>query len=275
LVPLGTPIAVVSIARSVNLIDINSEKKIAVLIDAENAQYSVLDYVLKELSKHGHILVKKAYGDWSSDCLKNWKQQLNELAINPIQQFAYTQGKNSSDAAMIIDAMDLLYSNKFDAFALVSSDSDFTKLASRLKESEIYVFGVGEKKTPIAFRNACDDFMYTEVIRERYVVKDDTDIVVTDKIKKSVSKEIRNKLRMDTRLVKILRGAVSEYSDEDGWSFLGQCGSLIKRQYPDFSSKNYGFNTLSQLIEATELFDVERRSTGTGALHIYIKDQRK
>ncbi len=127
------------------MIDINSEKKIAVLIDAENAQYSVLDAVLKELSKHGHILVKKAYGDWSSECLKNWKQPLNELAINPVQQFSYTQGKNSSDAAMIIDAMDLLYSNKYDAFALVSSDSDFTKLASRLKESEIYVFGVGKK----------------------------------------------------------------------------------------------------------------------------------
>ncbi|TOK31976.1 NYN domain-containing protein, partial [Vibrio parahaemolyticus] len=145
------------------MIDINSEKKIAVLIDAENAQYSVLDAVLKELSKHGHILVKKAYGDWSSECLKNWKQPLNELAINPVQQFSYTQGKNSSDAAMIIDAMDLLYSNKYDAFALVSSDSDFTKLASRLKESEIYVFGVGKKMTPVAFRNACDDFMYTEV----------------------------------------------------------------------------------------------------------------
>ncbi|RKZ72872.1 MAG: hypothetical protein DRR16_33610, partial [Candidatus Parabeggiatoa sp. nov. 3] len=145
--------------------DIDSEKKIAVLIDAENAQYSVLGAVLSELSKHGHIITKRAYGDWSSNHLKNWKQPLNELAINPVQQFSYTQGKNSSDAAMIIDAMDLLYSGKFDSFALVSSDSDFTKLASRLKESQIYVFGVGEKKTPTAFRNACDDFISTEVLK--------------------------------------------------------------------------------------------------------------
>lgn len=257
------------------MIDIDSEKKIAVLIDAENAQYSVLDSVLKELSKHGHILVKKAYGDWSSDCLKNWKLPLNELAINPIQQFSYTQGKNSSDAAMIIDAMDLLYSSKYDAFALISSDSDFTKLASRLKESEIYVFGVGEKKTPIAFRNACDDFMYTEVLKERYAPKEENVAVVSEKPKKLESREMRNKLRGDTKLLNILRGAANEYQDEDGWSSLAHCGSLIKRQYPDFSSKNYGLNTLSQLIEATELFEIDRRDTDSGAVHIYIRDQRK
>nr|WP_245580805.1 NYN domain-containing protein [Vibrio proteolyticus] len=258
-----------------DLIDIDSEKKIAVLIDAENAQYAVLDFVLKELSKHGHILVKKAYGDWSSECLKNWKQPLNELAINPIQQFSYTQGKNSSDAAMIIDAMDLLYSNKYDAFALISSDSDFTKLASRLKESQIYVFGVGEKKTPLAFRNACDDFIYTEVLKERYAPKEEVTAVISDKPKKAEPRETRNKLRGDTKLLNILRGAASEYQDEDGWSFLGQCGGLIKRQYPDFSSKNYGFNTLSQLIEATELFEIDKRQTQAGAVHIYIRDQRK
>lgn len=257
------------------MIDINSEKKIAVLIDAENAQYSVLDAVLKELSKHGHILIKKAYGDWSTDCLKNWKQPLNELAINPVQQFSYTQGKNSSDAAMIIDAMDLLYSKKYDAFALVSSDSDFTKLASRLKESEIYVFGVGKRTTPIAFRNACDDFMYTEVLKERYIAKEEivssnSAVAVTNE-----SKAIRSKLRQDTKLINILREAVSEFQDEDGWSFLGHCGSLIKRQYPDFSSKNYGFTTLSQLVEATELFEIHRKATDSGAVHIYIKDARK
>ncbi|WP_318453595.1 NYN domain-containing protein [Photobacterium leiognathi] len=255
--------------------DINTEKKIAVLIDAENAQYSVLDYVLKELSKHGHILVKKAYGDWSTDYLKNWKDQLNELAINPVQQFSYTQGKNSSDAAMIIDAMDLLYSGKFDAFALVSSDSDFTKLASRLKESQIYVFGVGEDKTPIAFRNACDDFMYTEVIKEQYMPEDNSESNEPHKLNIFVSKEVRNKLRMDTKLVKILRTAVSEYEDEDGWAFLGMCGGLIKRQYPDFSSKNYGFKTLTLLIEATGLFEIQRRSTDAGNHHIYLRDIRK
>ncbi|HGS4217922.1 TPA: NYN domain-containing protein, partial [Klebsiella pneumoniae] len=129
--------------------DLDDHKKIAVLIDADNAQYSKVKAILNEISAHGHIVIKRAYGDWSSEYLKNWKGFLNELAIQPIQQFAYTTGKNSTDASMIIDAMDLLYSNKFDAFALVSSDSDFTKLASRLRESEIFVFGVGENKTPI------------------------------------------------------------------------------------------------------------------------------
>lgn len=138
---------------------INIEKRIAILIDAENTQINSLEAILTEISKNGYVIVKRAYGDWSSSCLKNWKQTMNELAIQPVQQFSYTQGKNSSDAAMIIDAMDLLYSNKFNAFALISSDSDFTKLATRLKESQVFVFGVGEKKTPISFRNACDDFI--------------------------------------------------------------------------------------------------------------------
>ena len=141
--------------------DLEQHKKIAVLIDADNAQLTKLPLIIEELSSHGHVVVKRAYGDWSIDSLKNWKTVLNELAIQPIQQFAYTKGKNATDASMIIDAMDLLYSSKFDAFALVSSDSDFTKLASRLRESEIYVFGFGEKMTPVSFRSACDDFLFT------------------------------------------------------------------------------------------------------------------
>ncbi|MGF1876679.1 NYN domain-containing protein [Photobacterium frigidiphilum] len=262
--------------------DINTEKKIAVLIDAENTQYSVLNFVLKEISKHGHILVKKAYGDWSSEYLKNWKDQLNELAISPVQQFSYTQGKNSSDAAMIIDAMDLLYTNTYDAFALISSDSDFTKLASRLKESQVYVFGVGQNKTPVAFRNACDDFMYTEVIKKQYEPEPEPkpeDLMQTKtQVPTSIPKEMRNKLRGDSLLVNILRTAVYEYEDEDGWAFLGQCGSLIKRQYPDFSSKNYGFKTLTLLIEATGLFEIQRRQGEAGPHHVhevYLKDIRK
>ena len=195
--------------------DLEIEKKIAVLIDAENAQRSILDAVLAELSKHGHIVVKKAYGDWSSQHLKNWREPLNELAITPVQQFSYTQGKNSSDAAMIIDAMDLLYSKKFDAFALISSDSDFTKLASRLKESQIYVFGVGEKKTPVAFRNACDDFIFTEVLR-----KVDEDLnqesVNAPTVDSKEERKTKQQLRQDTRLVNILRNSASEYADDDG-----------------------------------------------------------
>jgi len=253
--------------------DLNSEKKIAVLIDAENAQFSVLGAVLSELSKHGHIVVKKAYGDWSSIHLRNWKQPLNELAINPVQQFSYTHGKNSSDAAMIIDAMDLLYSNKFDAFALISSDSDFTKLASRLRESQIYVFGVGEQKTPLAFRNACDDFIYTEVLRDLEADEDrspDSTSVEQPKAQKS-----RQELCCDTRLLNILRNSIREYADDDGWAPLANCGGLIKRQYPDFDSRTYGYPTLTKLIEATELFEVDRRQSGSSKVHdIYVKNRR-
>ncbi len=254
--------------------DIESEKKIAVLIDAENAQYSVLGAVLAELSKHGHIIVKKAYGDWSSNHLKNWKQPLNELAINPVQQFSYTQGKNSSDAAMIIDAMDLLYSGKFDAFALISSDSDFTKLASRLKESQIYVFGVGERKTPLAFRNACDDFISTEVLRNLDTEQEEeqTNPAETQPNSKKKSKQ---ELRQDARLLNILRNSVSEFADDDGWAPLASCGGLIKRLYPDFDSRTYGYPTLTKLVEATELFQIDRRQSGSDKAHdIYIKDNR-
>ncbi|MBN2164154.1 MAG: NYN domain-containing protein [Pontiellaceae bacterium] len=251
------------------MLDINNAKKIAVLIDAENAQHSVMAAVLNELSKHGHIIVKKAYGDWSSNHLKNWKQPLNELAINPVQQFSYTQGKNSSDAAMIIDAMDLLYSNQFDAFALVTSDSDFTKLASRLKESQIYVFGVGENKTPIAFRNACDDFILTEVLQtiEEKSAPDKDE-------KKQQNKRNRKQLCQDTKLVNILRNAVDEYADEDGWALLSACGSLIKRQYPDFDPRTYGYRTFTLLFDATGLFEIDRKQSDA-VQQVFVRDKKK
>ncbi|WP_339098605.1 NYN domain-containing protein [Pectobacterium brasiliense] len=256
--------------------DLESAKKIAVLIDAENAQSSVMGAVLAELTKHGHIIVKRAYGDWSSSHLKNWKQPLNELAITPFQQFSYTQGKNSSDAAMIIDAMDLLYSNKFDAFALISSDSDFTKLASRLKESQIYVFGVGEKKTPVAFRNACDDFIFIEVLKNLSIDpdenKDEGKSENTDPIKKS-----KKELRSDTHLMRILKNSINEYTEEDGWAPLASCGSLIKRQHPDFDARNYGYSSLTKLIESIELFDIDRRKSNKEIVShdvVYIKNKR-
>lgn len=254
--------------------DIETEKKIAVLIDAENAQYTVLGAALAELSKHGHIIVKKAYGDWSSTHLKNWKQPLNELAITPVQQFSYTQGKNSSDAAMIIDAMDLLYSNKFDCFALISSDSDFTKLASRLKESQIYVFGVGEQKTPIAFRNACDDFIFVEVLRDldTQVEEEEADNPSTEI---TSGKRSRQQLCCDTRLISILRNAISEYADDDGWAPLAACGGLIKRQYPDFDSRTYGYPSLTRLMAATELFEIDRKDfAGSSGQQVFVRDGR-
>lgn len=237
------------------------EKKIALLIDAENTQMSSLEAILAEIAKNGHVIVKRAYGDWSSQALKNWKQTMNELAIQPIQQFSYTQGKNSSDSAMIIDAMDLLYSENFNAFALISSDSDFTRLAARLKESQIYVYGVGERKTPIAFRNACDAFIYIDVLKTLDSEDSDNEESKAEwpshkKIRST--KLTRQQLCMDAKLISILRNAAEECSDDDGWAPLSASGSLIKRQFPDFDSRNYGYEKLSQLIEETFLFEIKR-----------------
>jgi uncharacterized protein (TIGR00288 family) len=214
--------------------DLGEHKKIAILIDADNAQHSKIKAILDEISAHGHIVIKRAYGDWSSQNLKNWKSCLNELAIQPIQQFAYTTGKNSTDASMIIDAMDLLYSNKFDAFALVSSDSDFTKLASRLRESEIFVFGVGEAKTPTSFRNACDDFIFTENLGNEKA--------------KAPSKEETSPTKPISELVPVLTKAWEQYQDDEGWANIAPAGSFIKRAMPDFDPRSYGMTKIAEII---------------------------
>ncbi len=239
--------------------DLEGHKKIAVLIDADNSQYSKIKLILEEISVHGHMVIKRAYGDWSSDYLKNWKTALNELAIQPIQQFAYTVGKNSTDASMIIDAMDLLYSDQFDAFVLVSSDSDFTKLASRLRESNIFVFGVGEKKTPVAFRNACDDFIYTEnlnSIEEK-----------TKKVKKRKTK--KEEVSQDETIIHVLLKAWERYQDEDGWANVASAGNFVKRAMPDFDPRSYGVTKLSEVIvQLDESFDIKRYK-GNGDTMIY------
>jgi uncharacterized protein (TIGR00288 family) len=248
----------------------NQDKKIAVLIDAENAQLKSLGSILTELSKHGHIIVKRAYGDWSSNHLKNWKKTMNELVIQPIQQFSYTQGKNSSDAALIIDSMDLLYSGKFDAFAIVSSDSDFTPLASRLKESQIHVYGVGEKKTPSSFKNACDDFIYVEVLRELDAEDDES------KSQKSKSKPKTKDIKKDTKLINLLRNAMEDCADDDGWASLAECGGLIKKQLPDFDPRNYGYTKLSTLIQDTNLFEMWKKTLEhSGKKVIFFRDIKK
>lgn len=238
--------------------DLNDHKKIAVLIDADNAQYSKIKTIMDEISAYGHIVIKRAYGDWSSEYLKNWKTSLNELAIQPIQQFAYTTGKNSTDASLIIDAMDLLYSDKFDAFALVSSDSDFTKLASRLRESEILVFGVGEKKTPIAFRNACDDFIFTENL--------DPDAVIT---KKEKSTEV-NKLEISkaTPLIPILKKAWKKFQDDDGWANVSAAGSFVKRSNPDFDPRTYGVSKFTEIISILDKSFEMKKYIGKGSANI-------
>lgn len=242
--------------------DLDDHKKIAVLIDADNAQYSKVKAILDEISSHGHIVIKRAYGDWSSEYLKNWKQSLNELAIQPIQQFAYTTGKNSTDASMIIDAMDLLYSNKFDAFALVSSDSDFTKLASRLRESEIFVFGVGEKKTPISFRNACDDFIFTENLGIEVAASASSKAAVI------ANAAIATEKTNVSELVPLLKKAWEQYQDDEGWANVASAGSFVKRSTPDFDPRTYGATKLPEIIQSL-INDFEmKKYKGKGTVNI-------
>jgi len=232
-----------------------------VLIDADNAQASITEGLLAEVAKYGTAHVKRAYGDWTAPNLRGWKDQLLAQSIQPIQQFAYTTGKNATDAAMVIDAMDLLYSGRFDGFCIVSSDSDFTRLAARLRESGMTVYGFGEHKTPKPFVAACDKFIYVENLR---FSEEDS---VTDS---PGAKQPRRKpttatqLKADAALVSLLRNAVDAASDDDGWAPLAAVGNIITNQRPDFDSRSYGYGKLSDLINATSLFEVERRIPGEG-----------
>ena len=239
-------------------------EKLAVLIDADNAQPSIVDGLLAEIAKYGTANVKRIYGDWTQAGLKGWKEVLLHYSIQPIQQFGYTSGKNATDSALIIDAMDLLYTGKFDGFCIVSSDSDFTKLASRIREAGLLVYGFGESKTPKAFVSACDKFIFTEVLRS----KDDH----SEKIKRKTSAQ----LKQDTNLVNLLRNAVDSSSDDSGWAHLAVVGSNIAKQAPEFDPRNYGYKKLGELVSATQLFQVEERAVGDGpSKAIYLKDKRK
>ena len=236
--------------------------KLAVLIDADNAQPSIVDALLAEIANYGVASVKRIYGDWTAPNLKGWKEVLLDYSIQPMQQFAYTKGKNATDSGMIIDAMDMLYSNAFDGFCIVSSDSDFTKLASRIREAGLVVYGFGEKKTPSPFIAACDKFIYTEVLRAS--ADDDIDVV----------KKTTNELKQDTKLVALLRKAVEASSDESGWAQLGPVGSHIANQVSSFDPRNYGFAKLGELVKASELFDIELRPIGNGrskAVYVHAK----
>ncbi|MBI4843373.1 MAG: NYN domain-containing protein [Nitrospirae bacterium] len=242
----------------------SSEKRLAVLIDADNAQPSIIDGLLAEISKHGVASVKRIYGDWTKPILKSWKDVLLKHAIQPIQQFSYTKGKNATDMAMIIDAMDLLYSNRFDAFCIVSSDSDFTRLASRVREAGLLVYGFGEKKTPQAFVSACDKFIYTEILS------------MEDEPSRRMKPKNIIELKRDTRLVNLLRGAVESAADDSGWANLATVGNKIVNQAPEFDSRNYGYVKLGELIEASQLFDIDIRTIGKeGHKVTYVRDKRK
>lgn len=254
--------------------DIEELKKIAILIDADNAQLSKLKSILDEISTHGHIIVKRAYGDWSNPVLKHWKDELNHLAIQPIQQFAYTIGKNATDAAMIIDAMDLLYTEKYDAFVLVSSDSDFTMLASRLRSSEVYVFGVGEKKTPQSFINACDDFILTEYLGVPHAELEHTKTTASESYRSS-SVQIMDEQNIND-VITLLDFAYDKYQDEDGWVNVSAAGTFIKRTKPDFDSRTFGYSKLPDLIASFPNKYEMKKYKGKGTVNIiaYRKTQK-
>jgi uncharacterized LabA/DUF88 family protein len=243
--------------------------RLAVLIDADNAQPSIIEGLLAEVAKYGTAHVKRAYGDWTGTSLKGWKEHLLAQSIQPIQQFAYTRGKNATDAAMVIDAMDLLYSGRFDGFCLVSSDSDFTRLAARIRESGLTVYGFGERKTPKPFVAACDKFVYIEnLIAPQASVPAGAPLSPAPRAPAAT-------LKGDTSLVNLLRGAVEASSDDDGWAHLGTVGSIVTKQQPDFDSRSYGYAKLSDLMAATALFDLDRRVPGDGKpAVIYARDKR-
>lgn len=237
--------------------DLPSQRRLAVLIDADNAQPAIIEGLLKEVVKYGVPSVKRIYGDWTTPNLAGWKSVLLDHSIQPIQQFRYTVGKNATDSAMIIDAMDLLYTRRFEGFCLISSDSDFTRLASRIREEGLLVYGFGEEKTPKAFVSACDKFIFTKVL-----------LAAEDPV--SVRTQETNKLKGDTKLVTLFRNAVDTASDDSGWAHLGAVGQHIAKQAAEFDSRNYGYAKLVELVAALNLFDIDRRSQGT----IYIRDKR-
>ncbi len=238
--------------------------KLAVLIDADNAQPTIAEGLLAEVAKYGTAHVKRAYGDWTSNHLKGWKDQLLTQSIQPIQQFGYTSGKNATDSAMIIDAMDLLYSGRFDGFCIVSSDSDFTRLAARIRESGLIVYGFGERKTPEPFVAACDKFIYTEILS----TKPDEE--------QPLKPRTRAQLKQDSGLLNLLRNAIDAASDDEGWAGLGGVGSIITKQRPNFDSRSYGYGKLSELIDVIDLFEMDRRSPGDGRPKvIYVRNKNK
>lgn len=243
---------------------------LVVLIDADNASPVIVEGLLTEVAKYGVASVKRIYGDWTKPNLDGWKKCLLEYSIQPIQQFRYTVGKNATDSAMIIDAMDLLYTGRFDGFCLVSSDSDFTRLASRIREQGLIVYGFGERKTPQPFVTACDKFIYTELLRQDDEPDDDDEAPAPKKRRNAAE------LKRDTRLVRLLRNAVTGVSDEDGWASLGSIGSHIAKQAPEFDARNYGFSKLSDLVTTIGLFEVEQRagSGHRGSLWVRLKPRR-
>lgn len=223
---------------------------LAVLIDGDNIPSAYVKEMMEEIAKYGNPTIKRIYGDWTKPNLSKWKNLLLENAITPIQQYGYTKGKNATDSAMIIDAMDILYAGKVNGFCLVSSDSDFTRLATRIREAGVQVIGIGEKKTPEPFIVACDKFIYIEILKSK--VDKPSDNSGTETARDTVDK-------ITPKEVKLIATTISDLSDDDGWAFLGDVGSLLQKKQPNFDSRNFGFEKLTPLIKSIGQFDVEQR----------------
>ncbi len=227
-------------------------QKIVLVIDADNTQISKLEAVVQEISTHGRIVVKRAYGNWKKEILKNWEKELKRLAIKPEQQFDYVTGKNATDMALVIDTMDLMHRNIYDAFVIVASDSDYTPLAIKLHESGVFVIGVGERKTPAAFRNACDEFIFLENLDDKLRKEK----VVEEEIDEEEDEDISIDIGEIHRLLKI---ASDKYQDDDGYVNVSSAGTYIKRAKPDFDSRTYGYLKLPQLIAAfPDMYEIKR-----------------
>lgn len=259
-----------------------NDLRLAVLIDADNVPYSNIKEMLVEISKYGTPTFKRIYADWTKPTVSGWKGVLLENAITPVQQYSYTTGKNATDSAMIIDAMDILYSGRVDGFCIVSSDSDFTRLAIRLREAGMKVFGFGEKKTPVSFISACDKFIYIEILKVDVVAP--KPIVKQAKVKKSLKKlpakavvaVVETPLVSTTNkaLIQLIKTGINDLADEEGWAFLGDLGNLILKRQPDFDPRNYGFKKLVPLIKSLNLFDIDERNTGkNNIILVYIKNK--
>tara|TARA_R110002050_G_scaffold196426_3_gene331414 strand:- start:4712 stop:5476 length:765 start_codon:yes stop_codon:yes gene_type:complete len=228
----------------------DSNINLAVLIDGDNIPSAYVKEMMEEIAKYGNPTIKRIYGDWTKPNLSKWKNLLLENAITPIQQYGYTTGKNATDSAMIIDAMDILYSEKVNGFCLVSSDSDFTRLATRLREAGMKVIGIGEKKTPNPFIVACDKFIYIEILKSKTESpENETD---KDAGKDNVDKITRKEIQL-------IKTTIADVSDDDGWAFLGDVGSLLQKKQPNFDSRNYGFDKLTPLIKSIDIFELDQR----------------
>ncbi|MCD6090107.1 MAG: NYN domain-containing protein [Bacteroidales bacterium] len=223
---------------------------LAVLIDGDNIPSAYVKEMMEEITKYGNPTIKRIYGDWTKPNLAKWKNLLLENAITPIQQYGYTTGKNATDSAMIIDAMDILYSEKVNGFCLVSSDSDFTRLATRLREAGMQVIGIGEKKTPNPFIVACDKFIYIEILKNQLKERESEN--EKDSTKNTVDK-------IAAKEIKLIATTITDLSDDDGWAFLGDVGSLLQKKQPNFDPRNYGFQKLTPLIKSIGKFEVEQR----------------